>query len=173
MKPRPNVAGDGRANPRGIPCLYLATTEKTAILEVRPWIGSYVSIARFCLSRDVKIVNCTRDQFGFLDLTWVPTRKDTYKVQPEDTEKMVWGEINRAFSIPSRRGDDSIEYVPTQILSERFKAAGFGGIAYKSSVGKNGFNVALFDLDAGDIVGRVGLRRVDDIDIVISDERSM
>jgi hypothetical protein len=173
MKPCPNVAGDGRANPRGIPCLYLATLDKTASLEVRPWIGSYLSIAKFRLSRDIKIINCTRDSFGFLHLTWVRHGKNAYKVKPEDIEKMVWGEINRAFSIPSQRGDDSIDYLPTQILSERFKVSGFGGLAYKSSFGTNGFNIALFDLAAADIIGRVDLRRVDDIDIVTSDARNI
>src|SRR5207253_5929512 len=53
MKPCPNQAGDGRANPRGIPCLYMATLQTTAILEVRPWIGSYVSIAQLCLSEKI------------------------------------------------------------------------------------------------------------------------
>jgi hypothetical protein len=34
MKPLRDRATDGRANPKGIPCLYLATTEKTAILDL-------------------------------------------------------------------------------------------------------------------------------------------
>jgi hypothetical protein len=32
MKPIPAKATDGRANPRGIPCLYLATKKDTAVL---------------------------------------------------------------------------------------------------------------------------------------------
>ena len=47
MKPLGGRATDGRANPRGIPCLYLATTKETAMSEVRPWIGSYVSAGQF------------------------------------------------------------------------------------------------------------------------------
>ena len=38
MKPLPDKAYDGRANPKGIPCLYLATRKETALSEVRPWI---------------------------------------------------------------------------------------------------------------------------------------
>src|SRR5712664_3968871 len=33
MKPIPEKAVDGRVNPKGIVCLYLATNKKTAVLE--------------------------------------------------------------------------------------------------------------------------------------------
>jgi hypothetical protein len=46
MKPLPEKASDGRVNPRGIACLYLASQQDTAILEVRPLI------ARMYLSAD-------------------------------------------------------------------------------------------------------------------------
>ena len=43
--PPNSIARHGRANPRGIPYLYLANDQLTAISEVRPWVGCYVSIA--------------------------------------------------------------------------------------------------------------------------------
>ena len=43
MVPLPEKAIEGRANPKGIPYLYLATHRETALAEVRPWIGSDVS----------------------------------------------------------------------------------------------------------------------------------
>jgi hypothetical protein len=144
-------------------------SNNSPILEVRPWIGSYVSIALFCLSDEIKIINCTKDKFRFLDLTF---GKISRKKQLEQFEKLVWGDINRAFSIPSQREDESIDYVPTQILAERFKSSGFGGIAYKSNFGgEEGFNIALFDINAAEVVGRVMLCRVDDISIKITTER--
>ena len=36
MKPLVNRAKEGRANPKGIPYLYLSTKESTAIQEIRP-----------------------------------------------------------------------------------------------------------------------------------------
>ena len=45
MKPLRDRASGGRANRVGIPCLYLATHKETAMCEVRPWIGSYISLA--------------------------------------------------------------------------------------------------------------------------------
>jgi hypothetical protein len=41
--------------------------------------------------------------------------------------------------------------VPTQILAELFKSEGYDGVGYRSSLGP-GHNVALFDLDAADLI---------------------
>ena len=39
MRPLSDRAKEGRANAKGIPCLYLATHRDTALAEVRPWIA--------------------------------------------------------------------------------------------------------------------------------------
>lgn len=64
MVPDPSHVGDGRANPRGIAYMYLAEKKATAIAEVRPWVGAYVSVAVFEILRDLTLVDCsvaTRD----------------------------------------------------------------------------------------------------------------
>ena len=45
IMPLADRATEGRVNPKGIPCLYMATNEETAIAEVRPWIGSLFRLA--------------------------------------------------------------------------------------------------------------------------------
>jgi len=65
MVPKAELVGDGRANPRGIPCLYTATTDEVAVAEVRPWVGSYISLAQFKLMRDVTVVDCSGDERMF------------------------------------------------------------------------------------------------------------
>jgi hypothetical protein len=60
MKPRPSQATEGRANPAGIPVLYLGTTEQTAISEVRPWVGVSVSVAQFKLLRTIKAIDLSQ-----------------------------------------------------------------------------------------------------------------
>jgi len=45
MRPRQGRATEGRANPKGISVLYLASRKDTAMYEVRPWEGSFVSCA--------------------------------------------------------------------------------------------------------------------------------
>ncbi len=67
MKPLAEKASDGRANPKGIVCLYLATKQETAVLEVRPHIGSYVSIAQFKVLKELRLVDCSAKEIGNLE----------------------------------------------------------------------------------------------------------
>jgi hypothetical protein len=60
MTPRADRALEGRASPKGIPVLYLATQPDAAMLEVRPWLGSSVSIARFEAKRDLRVIDCSQ-----------------------------------------------------------------------------------------------------------------
>jgi RES domain-containing protein len=57
MKPRVDRAVEGRANPAGIPVLYLGATIQTAISEVRPWIGASVSVAQFKVLRKLRALD--------------------------------------------------------------------------------------------------------------------
>ena len=139
MKPFADRAAEGRANPKGIPCLYLATHKDTALAEVRPWIGSLVSVGQFKLLRDVTVVNCTTEEGRRVYV-------GKGELSPEEREKAVWHDIDRAFAKPVDRNDHLADYAPAQIIAELFKAEGFDGIAYRSSLGP-GHNVALFDIE--------------------------
>lgn len=155
MKPLADKAREGRVNPAGIPVLYLATTEQTAISEVKPWIGSELSVAQFKIVRKLKAVNLFL-RYGemrpgnilfSLDLGWVKA-----KSKPEEKEKAVWIDIDNAFSRPVTLPDDAAEYVPTQILSELFRSKGYDAVAYRSQFGEDGYNLALFDVRDADAV---------------------
>jgi RES domain-containing protein len=140
MKPFADRAREGRVNPKGVPCLYVATTKETAMSEVRPWIGSHVSVAQFRAVRDMNIIDCSvahASQPLFLD------EPDAPKIL-----KSNWAHIDRAFSEPATSADDTAEYAPTQILAELFKSKGYEGVAYKSAFGADGYNIALFDIEA-------------------------
>ena len=119
MKPLKDRAVEGRANPKGIPYLYLATNRETALAEVRPWIGSLISVGAFEILRELRIVNCSSDDHNIIYREEPP---------PEEREKAVWVSIDRAFSRPVDPSDDVAAYVPTQILAELFKAEGYDGI---------------------------------------------
>lgn len=148
MVPKAQFIGDGRANPRGIPCLYLASTQETAVGEVRPWLGSYISLAQFKVMHDVVIVDCTKDKRQFPN--WLPS-KARQEIPAEKREEIAWGEIGNAFSRPVAPDEPVTEYVPTQILAEAFRAHGFDGIVYRSLLG-GGFNVALFGCAAAELI---------------------
>lgn len=138
MTPRQNTAPEGRANPQGIAYLYLATAMQTAMSEVRPWVGSSISVGQFVTERKLKLVNCSNDN----------DKKITFflkEPKPRFREKAVWKAVNRAFSLPVTLGEDETAYVPTQVIAELFKANGYDGVAYESALGK-GHNIVLFDL---------------------------
>jgi hypothetical protein len=148
MIPKAEFVGDGRVNPKGIPCLYLSTTADTAMAEVRPWVGSDLSLAQFKVIRDLAIVNCSLDKKMFP--IWV-VDGEPRELPPQKREPVVWGDIGYAFSRPITPDHPATEYVPTQILAEAFRAHGYDGIMYKSLLG-DGLNIAMFNCDAAELI---------------------
>lgn len=146
MKPRPNQAKEGRANPAGIPVLYLGTTEKTAISEVRPWAGTSVSVAQFELSRTLKAIDLSRGH-GKTSLGEIGLDRlfGDGPLEPDLKERAVWTDIDSAFSKPVTASDELADYVPTQILSELFRDIGYDALIYKRQFDEAGFNVVIFD----------------------------
>lgn len=142
MKPLQDRAFEGRVNPKGIPCLYFATTREVAMSEVRPWIGSVVSVGRFRTDRSLSVVDCSVLHDHETPRVEVPSE--------EQIESTVWANIDRAFSRPVTRSDNTAEYAATQVLAEVFRLEGHDGIFYKSAFSAEGYNVALFDLDCAD-----------------------
>jgi hypothetical protein len=153
MKPERNVATEGRANPLGIPVLYLGTTEQTVISEVRPWVGSDVSLAHFETTRELRAVDLSRGHgqniMSQIVLAELFGGKPT---EPTKKEEAVWIDIDNAFSEPVTRSEKTADYVPTQILTELFRNAGYDGIIYRSQFGEGGYNVALFNLADADAI---------------------
>jgi hypothetical protein len=151
MKPRPERALEGRANPKGIPCLYLSTTRDAAMSEVRPWVGALVSVGQFQIIRDLTIVDCSLLHGQYFSLAYGSRVFDALgglSLPPEaDFEKIVWAAIDSAFSEPVTDSDDTADYAATQTIAELFRREGYDGVAYKSAFGKDGYSVALFNLE--------------------------
>lgn len=157
MKPLTDRAREGRANSSGIPVLYVGTTVKTAISEVRPWIGANVSVAVCKLLRPLRMLDLSLGH-GQSSLSGSILSHVLGGPEPtaQEKEKAVWVEIDNAFSTPVTQSDDRADYAPTQILAELFRSVGYDAIAYKSHFGDNdkqlGYNIAIFDLSAVEIV---------------------
>jgi hypothetical protein len=155
MVPNAECAGEGRVNVARIPCLYLATNRNTAMAEVRPWIGSKISVAEFKAVRECRIVDCSMDQKRSWDFIRVDL-DDLDKLQPEPTgaekEAGIWGDIAHAFSEPVSMDEPRSDYIPTQILGEAFREHGYDGIMYKSLLDERGKNIALFDLGSAELI---------------------
>jgi hypothetical protein len=144
MMPLSHAAHEGRVNPKGIPCLYVANNKKTAMAEVRPWVGSQVSVSQLRIMREIKLIDFSKghdSKFNFFFEEPSPTVR----------EQHIWEQVDRAFSTPVTSDPSTAEYVPTQVISEFFKEKGFDGVVYKSQLG-SGFNLALFDREAASVV---------------------
>jgi len=153
MKPLRRNASEGRANPTGIPVLYLASTIQTAISEVRPWIGSEISAARFRTIRDLTAIDLSvQDGKSSLEyLSWSQLFTDT-EPDAKTKEFAVWCDIDNAFSRPVSLDEDPSDYVPTQILSELFLNSGYDAIIYRSRFGENSYNIAVYDIEDAEII---------------------
>lgn len=138
--PPKRVASHGRANPAGIPYLYLGSTPVTAISEIRPHTGEIACVADFRTPRDLKLVDLRRP------------RKMVSPFLLEDADDI--GKMRNDLPFLERLGDEltrpvvpqsaAIDYTPSQYVCEFIKKCGYDGVIYRSSV-SDGINLALFD----------------------------
>ncbi|WP_223145530.1 RES family NAD+ phosphorylase [Aquicoccus porphyridii] len=133
------LATSGRANPTGIPYLYLGSTVETAICEVRAQPGEIVSVAEFVIEAGLKIV----------DLRAPRTLVSPFLEEDEGSIALLRGDIDfleilgKELATPVVPDSAAINYIPSQFLCEFIKKCGFDGVAYSSSLSE-GMNVALF-----------------------------
>ena len=137
--PPKRVAGHGRANPAGIPYLYLGSTEETAVAEVRPHTGEKACVADFAVSTGLLIVDL-RDPRKLVSPLLLASEVEIGKLRSDIPFLEGVGEELTRPIIPTGA---SIDYVPSQYLCEFIKKCGYAGVLYRSSVSK-GINLALF-----------------------------
>jgi RES domain-containing protein len=154
MVPLARFIGNGRVNPKGIACLYLASNRVTAMAEVRPWIKSRVSLAEFKVIRDCVVVDCSLDTTRSYLLEMDHLFIDGTASEPSAAEKEagVWGDIAYAFSKPVEPDESDLDYIATQVLAEAVRGEGYDGIVYKSLLHKTGKNIALFDTQSAELM---------------------
>jgi RES domain-containing protein len=135
--PPAQKATHGRLNPVGIPYLYLANDLKTAVSEVRRWIGCQITVAEFAMQREVCVINFSNKVFTNV------SSGDDYAAA-----ESTWKEwVSFMFSLPFDPRDETA-YMATQYLAGRIKKEGFDGILYDSALSQDGYNLALFNAEA-------------------------
>ncbi len=135
-KPPSDKTKSGRANPKGIPYLYLASDQKTAIAEVRPAIDDTTTVGRFKVKEPLRVVNLKNPRidspFRFGDnLEYILTHLGFLRILGMELSKPISPIV------------EDLEYLPSQYLCEFIKQEGYDGIAYGSSIAK-GYNLAVF-----------------------------
>ncbi|MBN2001134.1 RES family NAD+ phosphorylase [candidate division KSB1 bacterium] len=142
-KPSPEQSSNGRANPNGISYLYAAKNYYTAISEVRPYKGEMVTVARFRLKNDTKILDLRNPRVTISPFD-VVEEESLASLHAEMPYLVMLGEVLSEPVVP-RVAD--LEYLPSQYLCEFIKHRKFDGIMYKSSL-TEGDNLALFSEDS-------------------------
>lgn len=127
-----------RMNPAGISYFYGAEDKNTCLEETNWNEGEDVLISQFTTKRELTLI----------DLSNVPRLDPISIFSPNYQHEMNWARdflesfINE-ISKPIKDSEASLEYIPTQILSEYIRLKGFQGIKYRSSITKN-YNYLLF-----------------------------
>jgi hypothetical protein len=150
----------GRANPEGIPYLYLAETLQTAIAEIKPYIGDKITVALFNLKSKIKVVDIRKGAPSLLEAI---TTKD------ESSFDNIWFAIKMYFLLPVRP-DETMNYIPTQYITELFKNNAYDGLIFDSVQKKDTFNLVLFDSSKVEIV-RMEERIIEEIEYTNNRDR--
>lgn len=138
-KPSEKKVLNGRANPNGIPYLYVASTIDTSIAEIRGHKGEIVTIAKFDMNNNLELA----------DLRNPKSTISPFELE-EDELELIYKNLpflellGKELSKPIIPREASLEYLPSQYLSELLKHIGFHGIIYKSSV-STGDNYVIFN----------------------------
>lgn len=133
-------AAHGRANPAGIPYLYLASQPLTAISEVRPHTGEKICVADFQITPNLHLIDLrnpreTISPFDYIDADQIAKIRSALPFLER---------LGNDLTVPVLAQAAAIEYTPSQYLCEFIKHCGYDGVIYRSSV-SDGINLALFD----------------------------
>lgn len=137
--PPKRLTTHGRANPAGIPYLYLASGVSTTVAEVRPNTGNRVSVAEVAIGGDPKIIDLAAPRRTVSPFVLA----DENKVGLLRADVGFLEQLGDELSRPVLPDAAAVDYTPSQYLCEFIKTCGYHGVRYKSSVGSD-WNLALF-----------------------------
>jgi len=138
--PPKQLATHGRANPTGIPYLYLGSLPDTAVAEIRPHTGELACVAKFNIPNPLTVVDLRNPRK--IVSPFILAEADAIGQMRADIPflERLGSELTR----PVLPRSAAIDYLPSQYLCEFIKKSGYGGVLYSSSV-SDGINLALFN----------------------------
>jgi hypothetical protein len=137
----------GRANPIGIPYLYLSDNEETILYEIRAAYLDEVSVAKFALKNNLQ------QKIIISDFTEIPTLYHPGEVNKRIKATLLKQLISRDLSKPMRRYDSELDYISTQFICEFIKIfTNVQGIKFRSSLHNVGNNLVVFNQNIMDCI---------------------
>ncbi|OGR26160.1 MAG: hypothetical protein A2277_08200 [Desulfobacterales bacterium RIFOXYA12_FULL_46_15] len=141
--PPANLARAGRMNAQGISVFYGANTPETALSEIRPPVGSKVVIARFEITRKLRLLDLTAlDSVASQGSIFDPTFID--RIQ----KALFLRTLGNLMTIPVMPDNETLDYLPTQAVADFLSSENIpklDGIIFPSAqTAGNALNVVLF-----------------------------
>ncbi len=154
--PDPEKAKGGRVSFSGIMCLYLATAWQTALAEMRPWKGAYITLVPFVTVRELNLLDLTKNAIDSI-----------VDINVRSISKL----ISLNFSAPMEDYEEHVKYIFTQYLTCIIKSKDYDGVAYDSYLDSQGKNIALFDTaSAQQLVREKKLYKTKKIEYVVEED---
>ena len=146
--PPPEKAVAGRANPKGVSYLYLATNPEIACAEIHPTLFDLISVAEFELTQDIKVVNLKRCSV-----------KGDNVLEREVYSNLI-KEFMRAFSIPVRTRDSDMygisQKIANKIKEEKIDGIMYGSMNAMSDQEEPSYTLVLFDAGKASCISEYG-----------------
>ena len=106
--------------------------------EVRASAFDFVTVGKFKLLKEIKVVNIS-------GLNSISPAVYSSSIESLAANIKLFSDIAKEIAKPLRRNDSSLEYLPTQFITEFIKSRGYAGVSYTSTMGTGGTNIAVFD----------------------------
>lgn len=155
--PPKHLATHGRANPTGIPYLYLGSLPDTAVAEVRPHTGEIACVAEFRIQTPLRAVDLRNPR----QLVSPFLLGEASSIGQMRADIPFLERLGQELTRPVLPRSAAIDYLPSQYLCEFIKKTGYDGVVFRSSV-STGINLALFDPSkaTGGAVSLYSIKRV-------------
>lgn len=148
----------GRANPAGISYLYVAEEQATAVAEIRPSVGTPVSICKLTPNRTLKVADIGKAH-------WIDSAFDQTDLLALVQQTAFLNILGNELAHPVNPNDSELGYLPAQYLAELILDLGYDGIRYQSAVAKMGKNLVFFEPAALHINPDIRLIEINEIDV--------
>lgn len=140
--------------------MYAASTPLVAAAEAGRFPGAFVSVREVRNIEELRVVN----------LASITTVTDPIGIEnlPQLLRyQRLLQQLNYELSQPVHPDESTIEYIPTQYLSEAIKAAGYDGLYFKSSMISGGMNLVVFDPEKMQVTERGQVHYIESVNFRI------